>query len=155
MSTLTFDWAQIAYNLSPLASPWWAQANVISGFGMSITNPSPSPRRILILFASRLLLDPHPCSLLHEHLVCAVPPHPVLACLRQHRCPLQRHPHPYRPKHPRPVPLRSLLTSLPPHHIRSLLRFVVRLCPFYHLACLPLLPQADLGPEQTFAFRDA
>jgi OPT family small oligopeptide transporter len=32
MSTLTFDWAQIAYNLSPLASPWWAQANVISGF---------------------------------------------------------------------------------------------------------------------------
>lgn len=33
MSIFTFDWAQIAYNLSPLASPWWAQANVLAGFG--------------------------------------------------------------------------------------------------------------------------
>jgi OPT family oligopeptide transporter len=32
MSILTFDWAQIAYNLSPLATPWWAQANVLVGF---------------------------------------------------------------------------------------------------------------------------
>ena len=32
MSVLTFDWAQIAFNLSPLATPWWAQANVLGGF---------------------------------------------------------------------------------------------------------------------------
>jgi OPT family small oligopeptide transporter len=28
MSVLTFDWAQIAYIGSPLATPWWAEANV-------------------------------------------------------------------------------------------------------------------------------
>ena len=32
MSLITFDWAQITYILSPLASPWWAEANVIGGF---------------------------------------------------------------------------------------------------------------------------
>ncbi|KAG2128757.1 OPT oligopeptide transporter protein-domain-containing protein [Suillus bovinus] len=32
MSVVTFDWAQIAYNGSPLAMPWWATANVITGF---------------------------------------------------------------------------------------------------------------------------
>ncbi|KAF8505092.1 OPT oligopeptide transporter [Gautieria morchelliformis] len=32
MSILTFDWAQIAYIGSPLASPWWAEANVFAGF---------------------------------------------------------------------------------------------------------------------------
>jgi hypothetical protein len=29
---LTFDWAQIAYVGSPLATPWWAEANVAAGF---------------------------------------------------------------------------------------------------------------------------
>ncbi|KAK7468277.1 hypothetical protein VKT23_002787 [Stygiomarasmius scandens] len=32
LSILTFDWAQIAYIGSPLATPWWAQANVMIGF---------------------------------------------------------------------------------------------------------------------------
>jgi hypothetical protein len=32
MSTITFDWAQIAYIGSPLATPWWAEANIIAGF---------------------------------------------------------------------------------------------------------------------------
>lgn len=32
MSLITFDWAQIAYIGSPLATPWWAQANVAFGF---------------------------------------------------------------------------------------------------------------------------
>ncbi|EJD54431.1 OPT oligopeptide transporter [Auricularia subglabra TFB-10046 SS5] len=32
MSLLSFDWAQIAYLGSPLASPWWAELNVTSGF---------------------------------------------------------------------------------------------------------------------------
>ncbi|KAG0697046.1 OPT oligopeptide transporter protein-domain-containing protein [Suillus ampliporus] len=32
MSVITFDWAQIAYNGSPLAMPWWATANVMFGF---------------------------------------------------------------------------------------------------------------------------
>ncbi|TRM57392.1 OPT oligopeptide transporter protein-domain-containing protein [Schizophyllum amplum] len=31
-SIFTFDWSQIAYIGSPLATPWWAQANVIIGF---------------------------------------------------------------------------------------------------------------------------
>ncbi|KAJ3720197.1 OPT oligopeptide transporter [Lentinula guzmanii] len=35
-SVLTFDWSQIAYIGSPLATPWWAQANVISGFFLFI-----------------------------------------------------------------------------------------------------------------------
>ncbi|KAH7910430.1 OPT oligopeptide transporter [Hygrophoropsis aurantiaca] len=33
MSLITFDWAQINYiSSSPLASPWWAEANVLAGF---------------------------------------------------------------------------------------------------------------------------
>jgi hypothetical protein len=32
MSLITFDWAQIAYIGSPLATPWWAAANVGAGF---------------------------------------------------------------------------------------------------------------------------
>jgi OPT oligopeptide transporter protein len=28
MGILTFDWGQISYNGSPLATPWWASANV-------------------------------------------------------------------------------------------------------------------------------
>ena len=32
MSLVTFDWAQIAYIGSPLATPWWAEANVAVGF---------------------------------------------------------------------------------------------------------------------------
>ncbi|KAF7971437.1 hypothetical protein HWV62_21206 [Athelia sp. TMB] len=32
MSLITFDWSQIAYIGSPLATPWWAQANLAVGF---------------------------------------------------------------------------------------------------------------------------
>ncbi|KAF5355899.1 hypothetical protein D9756_004356 [Leucocoprinus leucothites] len=32
MSTITFDWSQIAYIGSPLATPWWAEANIFAGF---------------------------------------------------------------------------------------------------------------------------
>ncbi|KAG8220677.1 OPT oligopeptide transporter protein-domain-containing protein [Butyriboletus roseoflavus] len=32
MSVLTFDWSQIAYIGSPLATPWWAAANILFGF---------------------------------------------------------------------------------------------------------------------------
>ncbi|KAF8526000.1 OPT oligopeptide transporter [Hysterangium stoloniferum] len=32
MSVITFDWAQIAYIGSPLATPWWAEANIFTGF---------------------------------------------------------------------------------------------------------------------------
>ncbi|KAI0367875.1 small oligopeptide transporter [Pilatotrama ljubarskyi] len=32
MSLVTFDWSQIAYIGSPLATPWWASANVAAGF---------------------------------------------------------------------------------------------------------------------------
>jgi OPT family small oligopeptide transporter len=32
MGLITFDWSQIAYIGSPLATPWWAEANVAAGF---------------------------------------------------------------------------------------------------------------------------
>ncbi|KAF8907710.1 OPT oligopeptide transporter [Gymnopilus junonius] len=32
MSIITFDWSQIAYIGSPLATPWWAEANIFAGF---------------------------------------------------------------------------------------------------------------------------
>lgn len=32
MSLVTFDWSQIAFTGSPLATPWWAAANVAVGF---------------------------------------------------------------------------------------------------------------------------
>ncbi|CAK5269213.1 unnamed protein product [Mycena citricolor] len=32
MGMVTFDWAQITYIGSPLATPWWAEANIAAGF---------------------------------------------------------------------------------------------------------------------------
>ncbi|KAK7685221.1 hypothetical protein QCA50_011584 [Cerrena zonata] len=32
MSIITFDWAQVVYIGSPLATPWWAEANIFAGF---------------------------------------------------------------------------------------------------------------------------
>ncbi|KZT36342.1 small oligopeptide transporter [Sistotremastrum suecicum HHB10207 ss-3] len=32
MSLITFDWSQITYIGSPLATPWWAEANIMGGF---------------------------------------------------------------------------------------------------------------------------
>ncbi|KAI0044897.1 OPT oligopeptide transporter [Auriscalpium vulgare] len=32
MSVITFDWSQITYIGSPLATPWWAEANIFGGF---------------------------------------------------------------------------------------------------------------------------
>lgn len=32
MSLFTFDWSQIAFMGSPLATPWWAEGNVAFGF---------------------------------------------------------------------------------------------------------------------------
>lgn len=32
MSMVTFDWSQISYIGSPLATPWWAEANIATGF---------------------------------------------------------------------------------------------------------------------------
>ncbi|KAG7440074.1 OPT oligopeptide transporter [Guyanagaster necrorhizus] len=32
LSVVTFDWSQIAYIGSPLATPWWAEANIFTGF---------------------------------------------------------------------------------------------------------------------------
>ncbi|KAJ7660928.1 small oligopeptide transporter [Mycena polygramma] len=32
MSVITFDWNQITYIGSPLATPWWAEANIMAGF---------------------------------------------------------------------------------------------------------------------------
>lgn len=31
MSIITFDWSQISYIGSPLATPWWAEANIAAG----------------------------------------------------------------------------------------------------------------------------
>ncbi|KAI0271688.1 small oligopeptide transporter [Gloeopeniophorella convolvens] len=32
MSVITFDWSQITYTGNPLATPWWAEANIFGGF---------------------------------------------------------------------------------------------------------------------------
>jgi OPT family small oligopeptide transporter len=32
MSVITFDWSQITYIGNPLATPWWAEANIFAGF---------------------------------------------------------------------------------------------------------------------------
>jgi len=32
MSAISFDWSQISFIGSPLASPWWAEANIFGGF---------------------------------------------------------------------------------------------------------------------------
>lgn len=34
MFPITFDWAQIAYIGSPLLTPWWAAANMVTGLAV-------------------------------------------------------------------------------------------------------------------------
>ncbi|KAF8970829.1 oligopeptide transporter [Flammula alnicola] len=42
MGLVTFDWAQIAYIGSPLATPWWAEANIVAGFLIFYCNTATS-----------------------------------------------------------------------------------------------------------------
>jgi hypothetical protein len=83
MSLITFDWSQIAYIGSPLATPWWAAANVGVGFVVNIflTLLSPTPPDL----ASVLLLVPHASAPLHEHMVRPIPADVVDAQFRQIR----------------------------------------------------------------------
>jgi hypothetical protein len=41
MFPLTFDWAQIAYIGSPLLTPWWAAANIVTGLVIVIWAAAP------------------------------------------------------------------------------------------------------------------
>ena len=41
MFPLTFDWAQIAYIGSPLLTPWWAAANIVTGLVVVIWVAAP------------------------------------------------------------------------------------------------------------------
>lgn len=55
MSIISFDWAQIAYIGSPLATPWWAEANVTIGFAVFFcTHTYPALRWPLTLRAGIL-----------------------------------------------------------------------------------------------------
>lgn len=38
---MTFDWAQIAYIGSPLLTPWWAAANIVTGLVVVIWGIAP------------------------------------------------------------------------------------------------------------------
>lgn len=41
MFPVTFDWAQIAYIGSPLLTPWWAAANIVTGLVVVIWAAAP------------------------------------------------------------------------------------------------------------------
>ena len=68
MSLITFDWAQIAYIGSPLATPWWAEANIVAGFVFFFC------KRSLLIFITLIgkslipfrVLDAH--SPFHQHM---------------------------------------------------------------------------------------
>lgn len=47
MSSITFDWAQIAYIGSPLATPWWVIANIGASFVFFYCKSSTTVRRII------------------------------------------------------------------------------------------------------------
>jgi hypothetical protein len=62
MSSLTFDWNQIAWIANPLVVPWWAQVNVFVSFVLFFwiivpiiyfTNVSPEGAKTIVL----ILLD--------------------------------------------------------------------------------------------------
>jgi len=66
MSLITFDWAQIAYIGSPLATPWWAEANVAAGFVFFFCKRTAcliNPGILLICALSRV---PHAASALQQ-----------------------------------------------------------------------------------------
>ena len=54
MGILTFDWGQIAYDSSPLFTPWWAAANI----GLAIV--------IFYWIITPILYVRHPCSFLRS-----------------------------------------------------------------------------------------
>ncbi|KAL1692218.1 OPT oligopeptide transporter protein-domain-containing protein [Schizophyllum commune] len=57
LTAVTFDWNQIAYMGSPLATPWWAQVNVLTGFVVFFSaslGPSLTLRTLLMIFVFSL-----------------------------------------------------------------------------------------------------
>jgi hypothetical protein len=80
MGVLTFDWGQISYNGSPLATPWWAAAN--TGIAIVIFFWIIAP----ILYVGLLVFCPLPLShyfiAVLERLVLRLPSFGVLTLLR-------------------------------------------------------------------------
>ena len=69
MSILTFDWAQITFIGSPLATPWWAEADIAGSivfFFCEYNVFSPTSHRLI---RNR---DNHSHSVLYEHMVLSV-----------------------------------------------------------------------------------
>lgn len=56
MFPLTFDWAQIAYIGSPLLTPWWAAANIVTGLAIVIWAVAPILCKILSYLHALILL---------------------------------------------------------------------------------------------------
>jgi hypothetical protein len=80
MSLITFDWNQIAYIGSPLATPWWAEANI--AFGMVFffcMYPVDYSAMFALTNDGR---DNLPSPILHKHLVLQVHAHLVDSFLR-------------------------------------------------------------------------
>jgi hypothetical protein len=42
MGLFTFDWSQIAYVVSPLIVPWWAEVNVFAAFVLAFWVVAPA-----------------------------------------------------------------------------------------------------------------
>ena len=91
-TVLTFDWSQIAFIGSPLATPWWAAANISFSMVFFYCKFHAMPYVLIIMLTLYLRArDYLPGIVLHEHNVREVPAHGVLYVVRQHRRAVQRH----------------------------------------------------------------
>ena len=72
MSLITFDWAQIAYIGSPLATPWWAEVNILAGFVFFFC-------KLFIMLASLVPNIDHA-----QKLFCFRVPHPRSSCMHSY-----------------------------------------------------------------------
>ena len=87
MSILTFDWAQITFIGSPLATPWWAEANIAG----SIVFFFCEFELVLACLTCSLtiLRDPNAYPLLHEYVEFSVHAYLLDWVVRQQRQPIQ------------------------------------------------------------------
>ena len=118
MSAISFDWSQISFIGSPLASPWWAEANIFGGFVFFYWFLTP------ILYVSGLLPFASGFTItitmiVHEPILLPIPPLLRPFLLRQHRCRLQRITDHQPRSFPQSARIRGLLPTLPPYRLRD------------------------------------
>ena len=122
-TVITFDWSQVAFIGSPLATPWWAGANIAFAVVFFYCKLGQSTfDSIFVNLMAPSFRDYLPCLALLQHLVRQIPSDGIQRCVRQHRPALQRDSDLVRRNQVRPSKVRIILSTVPANNVRHLVR---------------------------------